>query len=135
MVVLTLKALVPFRDKVDHTTTYPKGGTIEISDLERVNDMVSRGIAKIVNVSVKADGEAKKAAMDTGNAGTETANGAKQVAFQGTLYDLQTVKDALISIGIAMAPNVGVNGISNKIAALTDEQATELASKLSVNKD
>ena len=42
-----LKVLKPFRDKKDHKTWYKPGQTVNISDEERINDLVTRGLCAV----------------------------------------------------------------------------------------
>ena len=52
MIVLSLKR--PFIDKTDKTKTYKVGETLETSDVDRVNDLVGRGLCVIESVKVKS---------------------------------------------------------------------------------
>ena len=45
--------------------------------------------------------------------------------------DDRPIKEALISIGIACAPNAGVKSLTGKVEALTEDQKASLAEKLS----
>jgi len=130
-----LIALEAFRSVTDHKTIHSKGNTLETQDVKRVNSLVSRGLAEIVSVEAAIeDDQTPDPAGDAGNAGKAGGNGAEKpttVSFDGKDYDLQVIKDALISIGVMFAPNAGVNGLTKKIGELTDDQKAALAEKLS----
>ena len=125
--------LVTFRSVTDHKTVHSKGDTLETEDVKRVNSLVSRGLAELI--------EAKAANEDdvVNDAGADAGDGGKQggattpgkVAFDGKEYDPQEVKNALIAIGVPVAPNAGVNGLTKKIGEITDDQKASLAEKLS----
>ena len=132
-VIFTLIALEAFRSVTDHKTVHSKGPTLETEDVKRVNSLVSRGLAELI--------EAKAANEDdvVNDAGADAGDGGKQggattpgkVAFDGKEYDPQEVKNALIAIGVPVAPNAGVNGLTKKIGEITDDQKASLAEKLS----
>ena len=125
--------LVTFRSVTDHKTVHSQGDTLETEDVKRVNSLVSRGLAELI--------EAKAANEDdvVNDAGADAGDGGKQggattpgkVAFDGKEYDPQEVKNALIAIGVPVAPNAGVNGLTKKIGEITDDQKASLAEKLS----
>lgn len=128
-----LMVLVTFRSVTDHKTVHSQGDTLETEDVKRVNSLVSRGLAELI--------EAKAANEDdvVNDAGADAGDGGKQggattpgkVAFDGKEYDPQEVKNALIAIGVPVAPNAGVNGLTKKIGEITDDQKASLAEKLS----
>jgi hypothetical protein len=130
-----LIALEAFRSVTDHKTIHSKGNTLETQDVKRVNSLVSRGLAEIVSAEAAIeDDQTPDPAGDAGNAGKAGGNGAEKpttVSFDGKDYDLQVIKDALVSIGVMFAPNAGVNGLTKKIGELTDDQKAALAEKLS----
>ena len=137
-VIFTLIAIEAFRSVTDHKTVHSKGDKLETQDVKRVNSLVSRGLAEIVSAeaAIEEDDQTLDSAGGTGNAGNDGGNGAEKpttVSFDGKDYDLQVIKDALVSIGVMFAPNAGVNGLTKKIADLTDDQKTALAEKLSTN--
>ena len=137
-VIFTLIALEAFRSVTDHKTVHSKGDTLETQDVKRVNNLVSRGLAEIVKVETAIEEDEPVinnpgGAGKTGNAGGGDNGKPTTVAFDGKDYDLQVIKDALISIGVMFAPNAGVNGLTKKIADLTDDQKAALAEKLSTN--
>ena len=126
-----LMVLVTFRSVTDHKTVHSQGDTLEIQDVKRVNNLVSRGLAEIVKVETAIE-EDEPVINNPGGAGKTGNNGKPTtVAFDGKDYDLQVIKDALISIGVMFAPNAGVNGLTKKIGELTDDQKAALAEKLS----
>ena len=131
-----LMVLVTFRSVTDHKTVHSQGDTLEIQDVKRVNNLVSRGLAEIVKVETAIEEDEPVinnpgGAGKTGNAGGGDNGKPTTVAFDGKDYDLQVIKDALISIGVMFAPNAGVNGLTKKIGDLTDDQKAALAEKLS----
>ena len=69
-------------------------------------------------------------AGDGGKQGGATTPG--KVAFDGKEYNPQEIKNALIAIGVPVAPNAGVNGLTKKIGEITEDQKASLAEKLSV---
>lgn len=133
-IVFVLIALEAFRSVTDHKTVHSKGDTLETEDVKRVNSLVSRGLAELI--------EAKAANEDdvVNDAGADAGDGGKQggsttpgkVAFDGKEYDPQKIKNALIAIGVPVAPNAGVNGLTKKIGEITEDQKASLAEKLSV---
>lgn len=135
-VIFTLIAIEAFRSVTDHKTVHSKGDKLETQDVKRVNSLVSRGLAEIVSAeaAIEEDDQTLDSAGGTGNAGNGGGNGGEKpttVSFDGKDYDLQVIKDALASIGVMSAPNAGVNGLTKKIADLTDDQKASLAEKLS----
>lgn len=114
-----------FRDVEDHKTLHNPGSFLETEKVGRVNSLVSRGLAELVSV------EAAKGGID---AGSETIKGKEKkqtanpdkVAFNGSEYDPQVIKEALISIGVNCAPNAGVKGLTSKVGDLTEDQKTAL---------
>lgn len=126
MCVAKLKVLKPFRDKLDHKTSYPNGSILETNDPDRVNDLVKRGLAEVV--AIEAKGTDNGGETDPGK--NAIGNNPGTIIFRDEEFDVQTVKNALIAIGVSVAPNAGVNGLTKKIGELTDEQADALAGKL-----
>lgn len=59
MIVLSVKR--PFIDKTDKTKTYKVGEKLETSDVDRVNDLVGRGLCIIESVKVKGKSSGKDA--------------------------------------------------------------------------
>jgi hypothetical protein len=108
---MELKVLKVFKDKGDETKIYKVGDSINVDDINRVNDLVSRGLCVIVAI------ENKGAKPD------------KITLFEKE-FDLSAVKEALVSIGIKVAPNAGVNGVNKSVSELTDEQKTALSAEL-----
>lgn len=133
-IVFVLIALEAFRSVTDHKTVHSKGDTLETEDVKRVNSLVSRGLAELVEAKAANDGEVvKDAGADAGNGGGTGSGTAKpgKVAFDGKEYDPQEIKNALIAIGVPVAPNAGVNGLTKKIGEITEDQKALLAEKLS----
>ena len=78
-------------------------------ELNRVNDLVARGICVIKSLESKQ---------------------AEKVTFQDNEYDLNVVKAALESINAPVAKNAGVKGVTKAIEALSDESVTALKEAL-----
>ena len=133
MFKVVMTVLDTFKSVVDHKTIHSKGDSVEITDVKRVNDLVKRGLAEIVSIEEATE---KGADGDGGAAGgsNQTATPGK-VAFNGSEYDAQVIKEALVAIGVPCAPNAGVKSLSSKVSELTDEQKTALAEKLAENKE
>ena len=124
IVIFTLIALIVFKDKITNEIIQP-GGTLQTDDLTRVNDLVQRGLAKIVSVD--------NPVLDEQGAGDNSGNAdAKLVEFQGAQYSLDDVKAALKEIGAGVNANAGVKGVSDKLAALSEDQIAQLQEKLTV---
>lgn len=94
-----------FIDKNDKGKIYKVGETLHTDELNRVNDLVARGICVIKSL------ESKQAEKDNE-------------------YDLNVVKDALESINAPVAKNAGVKGVTKAIEALSDESVTALKEAL-----
>jgi hypothetical protein len=109
---MELKVLKVFIDKTDNTKSYKVGDSLNVDDLERVNDLVSRGFCVITSIENK------------GKSGTTISLFDKEI-------ELSIVKEALKAIGIKVAPNAGETGISKAISELTDEQNKALSEILS----
>ena len=124
IVIFTLIALIVFKDKITNEIIQP-GGTLQTDDLTRVNDLVQRGLAKIVSVD--------NPVLDEQGAGDNSGDAdAKLVEFQGAQYSLEDVKAALKEIGAGVNANAGVKGVSDKLATLSEDQYTQLQEKLTV---
>ena len=104
-----------FIDKNDRSKTYKVGETLRTDELDRVNDLVSRGFCVITSV-----GE---------NSGT-SVNGSAKVSFQDKEYDLNVVKGALSSINSPVASNAGVKAVSKAIESLSEDGVTALKEAL-----
>ncbi len=124
IVIFTLIALIVFKDKITNEIIQP-GGTLQTDDLTRVNDLVQRGLAKIVSVD--------NPVLDEQGAGDNSGNAdAKLVEFQGAQYSLEDVKAALKEIGAGVNAKAGVKGVSDKLATLSEDQYIQLQEKLTV---
>ena len=131
--LFALLVLEAFKDKNDHAIVYQPGDHLETDDLSRVNDLVKRGLAEIESVGVAEDAAGDGA--NGGNAGGSNTGGEAKptkVVFDGNEYEPQVIKDALIAIGVPVAPNAGVNGLTKKIGEITEEQTAALKEKLIV---
>lgn len=104
---MELKALKPFRDKVDRDKKYQVNDTLTVDDLDRVNDLVSRGLCVITAIGGEDPGSDKVKLFD------------KE-------FELKDVKDALIAVGISVANNAGMTSINKKLSELTEEQTTAI---------
>ena len=114
--MVELKALKSFRDKTNPEKTYKVDETLNTEDLVRVNDLVSRGICVIVSV-----GEKKQPA---------NAAGSDMIELFEKEFEVEAVKTALAAIGVAIAKNAGVPGVTKKLSELTEEQTKALSENL-----
>lgn len=112
--MIELKVIDPngLRDKVTKALLM-EGETLLTEDLDRVNNLVQRKLCIITSV------EAPKANTDVA-----------KITFNEKEYDLDVVKEAFASIGITLAKNIGVSGITKKIGELTEEQTQQLSEAL-----
>lgn len=124
ILVFTLIALILFKDKITKEIINP-GENLQTDDLARVNDLVKRGLCEIASVDYSAEN-----GSDTGE--DSGSNNAKLVEFQGATYSLDIVKAALKEIGAGVNANAGVKGVSDKLAALSEDQIAQLQEKLTV---
>lgn len=113
--MLKLKVIQDFRDRDNVEHIHHKGDVLTLSDLDRVNDMVSRKLCKIVSVEIPT---------------VEAPQPNETVAFQGTSYEINVIKDALAAIGVTVAANAKAKGVENALSKLTDEQANALSETL-----
>lgn len=102
---MELRVKKAFKDKHDTSKAYKVGDTLHTDELNRVNDLVARGLCVITSVG---------------------SNLSEKVTFQDNEYDLNVVKDALESINAPVAKNAGVKGVTKAIGALSDESVTAL---------
>ena len=105
--MVTLKVLKKFQDKDNKEKIYQVGETLSTSDLDRVNNLVSRGICSISAIK-EANKEEKKPEKIS-------------------LFDKEFVKGALAEIGVSINKNAGVQAITNKLGELTEEQNKALS--------
>ena len=120
---------------MDHKTIHSKGDSVVTTDVKRVNNLVSRGLAEItaiedVTEAVVVDEENGNAAGNAAGTVIDPEHDPAKVAFNGNDYEPQTVKEALVAIGVTCAPSIGVNGLTKKLEGLTEDQQTALAEKL-----
>lgn len=104
---MKLIVLNSFRDKNNRQTIYKAGDCLITNDLNRVNDLVKRGLCEIASV------------VDDEKSNT--------ITFQQKEYGIDEVKAALEEIGNPAAKNAGVKGVSKKLEELTEEQAASLS--------
>ena len=128
---MELKVIKPFHGKVENKVMN-KGDLVHSTDVERINALVSGGFCAIVSLS-DAPNENDNNANDD-NAPKDDANITKDsVVFNGTAYQLETLKEGLALIGVSLASNVKERGVSNALGKLTEEQAQKLAEYLNEN--
>ena len=109
MANIELTAQKPFVDKNDQKVSYKKGDKLNTDDVDRINDLVKRGLCDITSLEV---------------ADEKTDN----ITFGDKQYDKATMIAALKQIdGVSVAANAGTDNINSKIAALTDDQKTALS--------
>lgn len=112
---MELKVIKKFNGAVEGKTLCP-GDVIQSNDVERINALVGRGFCVIVALDSPSLSDAPNA--DTSNEGVD---------FQGTRYDVDTIKAALGVIGVKVAHNAKEKAVCNVLAALSDEQAEALS--------
>lgn len=105
-----------FIDKNDESKTYKVGETLHTDELDRVNNLVSRGLCVITSVG-----------KGLGTSGS----GSAKVSFQEKEYDLNVVKDALSAINAPVAKNAGVSAVNKAIEALSEDGVIALKEALS----
>lgn len=105
-----LKTLKAFRDKNNPEKNYKVGETLITDEIDRVNDLVARGMCVISSVG-------EKHPVD---------NGSKITVFEKE-FEVEAVKVALASIGVTVAKNAGVTGVTKKLSELTEEQSKALS--------
>nr|DAK70498.1 MAG TPA: hypothetical protein [Caudoviricetes sp.] len=128
---MELKVIKPFHGKVEDKVM-DKGELIHSADVERINALVGGGFCAIVSLS-DAPNENDNNANDD-NAPKDDANITKgSVVFNGTAYQLETLKEGLTLIGVSLASNVKERGVANALGKLTEEQAQKLAEYLNEN--
>lgn len=111
-----LKTLKAFRDKNNPEKNYKVGETLITDEIDRVNDLVARGMCVISSIEVKTAGEDKQPGSD----------GSKITVFEKE-FEVESVKAALASIGVTVAKNAGVTGVTKKLSELTEEQSKALS--------
>ena len=97
--------------------------------VERINDLLKRGLCSVKSVEVSAPEINEQKAPD--NVSKSEGETPKVVMFREKEYPLAAVRVALESIGAPIASNGGVPSATKKIESLTDEQAEALAAALS----
>lgn len=130
---LKLKVLRPFKDKNDLAVRYEVGDELVMQadrpvDIERTNDLVARGLCAVA--FVEADPEASAA-----EAANEEKTAIPVVAFGERKYPIASMKVALEAIGVAVAKNAGVTGVTKAVEALTEEQAAALGEVLDAKEE
>lgn len=110
--MLKLKVVTDFRDRDNVEHIHRKGDVLTLSDLNRVNDMVSRKLCVIVSVETPTPSEAPQAKV--------------MVSFQGASYEINVIKEALAAIGVSVAANAKAKGVENALSKLTEEQTQAL---------
>lgn len=97
--------------------------------VERINDLLKRGLCSVKSVEVSAPEVNEPEAPD--NDSKSEGETSKVVKFREKEYPLAAVRVALESIGAPIASNGGVPSATKKIESLTEEQADALAAALS----
>ena len=120
---MELKVIKKFNGKVEGKTLCP-GDVIQSNDVARINALVGRGFCVIVALGSPIPENPAKT-VDKENSGT--------VEFQGSRYDVETVKAALEMIGVKVARNATEKAVSNTLSALADEQRAALTKALNDN--
>ncbi|PWB01645.1 hypothetical protein C5O23_08825 [Duncaniella muris] len=110
--MLKLKVVTDFRDRDNIEHIHRKGDVLTLSDLNRVNDMVSRKLCVIISVETPTPSEAPQSK--------------EMVSFQGTSYEINVIKEALAAIGVSVAANAKAKGVENALSKLTEEQTQAL---------
>lgn len=109
--MVTLKVLKKFQDKENPDKIYQAGDLLEINDLDRVNNLVARGICSIASIK-----EGKKEAPKP-----------ETISLFDKEFEVSAVKSALIEIGVSINKNAGVQATTNKLSELTEEQNKALS--------
>lgn len=109
--MVTLKVLKKFQDKDNKEKIYQVGETLSTSDLDRVNNLVSRGTCSISAIK-EANKEEKKP---------------EKISLFDKEFEIGAVKGALAEIGVSINKNAGVQAITNKLGELTEEQNKALS--------
>lgn len=113
MVKIELTAQKAFIDKNDQKVSYKKGDKLITDEIDRINDLLKRGLCDITSIEVEDQND--------------------KVKFGGNEYDTKTMIAMLKQLdGVSVANNAGVENLNAKIAALTEDQIkvlTELLSK------
>lgn len=113
--MLKLKVIQDFRDRDNVEHIHHSGDVLTLSDLNRVNDMVSRKLCVIVSVETET---------------VEAPQPKETVSFQGASYEINVIKEALAAIGVNVAANAKAKGVENALSKLTEDQIVELSGKL-----
>lgn len=108
--MVTLKVLKKFQDKDNKEKIYQVGETLSTSDLDRVNNLVSRGICSISAIKANKEG-----------------NKPEKISLFDKEFEIGAVKGALAEIGVSINKNAGVQAITNKLGELTEEQNKALS--------
>lgn len=110
-----LKVLKPLTDKYNPEKKYKEGDTLLTDEISRVNDLVARGICSIVSVKPVAE----KSQSQT--------EGFNKIQLFEKEFEVEAVKTALAAIGVNVAKNAGVTGVTKKLSELTEEQNKALS--------
>lgn len=100
---MELKAVKRFKDK-NSQKRYEVGEAIIVEDLDRINDLVSRGICIITAVETQTDEDPTKIKL-----------------FEKE-FEPKEVKEALKTIGVTVAANAKAETVEKKVSELTEEQ-------------
>lgn len=114
-VIYKVKMLSEWTDAVKKDGVIHEAGDIlETTDPARVTNIIVRNLGELVGTSIE---EALQ----------------KMVEFESKEYPLDQVHSALLAIGEKMQGNIGVAGISKRIAELSPEQLEALRAALEEN--
>lgn len=105
--------------------------TLNEESVERINDLLKRGLCSVKSVEVSAPEINEVKVPDNDSKSESEGEAPKLVMFREKEYPLAAVRVALESIGAPIASNGGVPSATKKIESLTDEQADALAAALS----
>lgn len=108
-----LKVLKPLTDKYDPEKKYKVGDVLLTDEINRVNNLVARGICVIESIKPVAEKTATE--------------GSAKIQLLDKEFEVGVVKAALASIGVDIAKNAGVTGVTKKLSELTEEQTKALS--------
>lgn len=118
--MFVLRVISKFNGKDEGKTLNP-GDTLTTDDVTRVNALVAQKLCLITSFEVAKD------------AATTTATDNATIAVNGVSYDVEEVKKALASIGVSVAANAKVKGVTSALEKLSDEQTSQLEAALTAN--
>ncbi len=123
---MQLKVLKEFTDKHDLSVRYKPGDVLVSDDVERIDNLIERGLCSVVSVKSDAPIEEEK---------SQTETKPKTVMVDGSEYPLAKVKVALEALGVDVAKNAGVAAVVKEVDALTEQQQAQLSTLLNTEKE